>query len=339
MAPSAWAWTQPRAPEPPGFGLGLPLLPTHTHSLWLLGQNTALAAGKAAGRLATLSLSSSLNYLRIFTGRCQHKEDFHSFSFAVAPILRDPSRSPPGNPSETHPLLPRPAQLTGVDKRQEASHQVNGSLMTRFSIRQTPNVLERGELCLAVHIWPQGEQKQPGLRKDTQRSSQGRFCPERNLSLGVYKSRSLSRLLPHLLGFVQVMRSQLRTFRYSWTPQWIPRLWRKAGTSLPWTPSEQGLTPGSATSVKFQGCSLAPREGCLSRWLHHFGALSPPLRALSPELPPKSYAFWNTVTLQPWPRISAAFPKRYAHGAKKHLQSSSSWYLLCKIKVQRGEKK
>lgn len=83
------------------LGWGCPLLPTRICSLWLLGQNTTFAAGKAAEKLGTLNLSCcSLNYLRIFTGRCQHKAVLHSFSLAVAPILMDPALSPAGNPSD-----------------------------------------------------------------------------------------------------------------------------------------------------------------------------------------------------------------------------------------------
>lgn len=45
----------------------------------------------------------------------------------------------------------------------------------------------------------------------------------------------------------------------------------------------QGLGPGSVASARFQG-RLLPlsawyKQGCLSRWLHHFGALFPLLRA------------------------------------------------------------
>lgn len=44
-----------------------------------------------------------------------------------------------------------------------------------------------------------------------------------------------------------------------------------------------GVGPGSIASAKFQGRSLPLptwyKQGCLSRWLHHFGALFPLLRA------------------------------------------------------------
>lgn len=49
-------------------------------SLWLLEETTSFVARKTVGRPGTLSLSCSLNYLRIFTGRCRH-EEFNFFTY------------------------------------------------------------------------------------------------------------------------------------------------------------------------------------------------------------------------------------------------------------------
>lgn len=193
------------------------------------------------------------------------------------------------------------------------------------------------------------KKKQYGIRKGTQKDSQECFSLRRTLSLRVYRERFLSRLLSHLLccctgqeKSAHGVQVQLNTFFNHPSPKehrhhaamatFRPepsqgRVCRfcKASRALP-SPlcMVQTRLPQQMTAPFWSTSSTAADISAGCKYLVQFS--------------PKSYEFWNTVTLQPWPRISTAFPKRYARCAKKHLQSISLWYLLCKIKAQGGKK-
>lgn len=177
----------------------------------------------------------------------------------------------------------------------------------------------------------------------------GMFLPEKkSFPESLQKPFFLPRLLPHLLccctgqeKSAQSVQEQLNTFFNHQYPK--ERRHHAAMDTFRPGGSDQDLSLLQAFKgipfLSLHGTNkVAWADDCtiLEQFFHCCGHLCR-LWVLGPEFSPKSYKFWNTVTLQPWPRISTAFPKHYAHCAKKHLQSISLWYLLYKIKAQ-GEK-
>ena len=106
-------------------------------SLWLLGEKTSFVAEKTVGRPGTLSLSRQVIWEYLLEGADTRNLSFSLMFLSHCPHPKDPALSPPGNPSETRPLLSRLAQETVADKRQKPSHKVNGKLkIGRASCRE-----------------------------------------------------------------------------------------------------------------------------------------------------------------------------------------------------------
>lgn len=198
-------------------------------------------------------------------------------------------------------------------------------------------------------IWLYGQKKTVWYKEGHTERLPGMFLPEKeSFPESLQKTFFCLACCPIYCAAVQVKRSQLMVFRYNWTHFSITRLQRSTCTVLPWPPSDlraQGRICHFckvSRALRFPLCvvqTTLPQQMTAPFWSTFSTAadISAGCEYLV-QFSPKSYEFWNTVTLQPWPRISTAFPKRYAHCAKKHLQSISLWYLLCKIKA-RGEKK
>lgn len=250
-----------------------------------------------------------------------------------------PFPEPSWNPSETDPLLPRLAQETVADKRQEASHQANGSLMTVFITRHTKGPsLMMGSVSDNVYLTA-GRQKIAQHKEGHTARLPGMLLPKRE------SRKTFVSLLPHFLCSVHVTRSQLKMFKLNGKPLSIPSLQSKAGTT-PWSPSEQGTLSRIWHSWEVPRAfplslpkKVAWADDC-TIWEHFSQCCGHLCRlgALSPELPPKSYAFWNTVTLHLGQRFQLHSPSVVLTVLKSTCKAALSDIYFVKLKCREGKK-
>lgn len=125
-------------------------------------------------------LHNSPSHLRIFTGGHQSK-GFQCSLICIShsPHPKDPALRPPGNPSETCPLLSRLAQETVVAKRPKPSQKWQTAV---FSIRKTLKflLLELEDLHMRMCAWLYGEKKTVWYKEGHTERLPGMFLPEKD---------------------------------------------------------------------------------------------------------------------------------------------------------------